>query len=130
MAEGAPTGLQPAAAGTASDQASTPAAASLESAVVVAAPGPAAGSTGRAAPPDARAAAPAAVATMGAVAAEPAHEAVADDPVSAPAPVDHPVAEEIRDDPRLLFDRLTDGMVDAVPADRAPRDRPTHARRV
>ena len=67
---------------------------------------------------------------MGPVAAEPARGAIADDPMSAPASVDRPVAEDVPDDPHLLFERLTEGMVDAVPADRASSDRPTHARRI
>ena len=70
------------------------------------------------------------LAPMSGVAAEPGPQAVADDPVSAPVPADPPAAAPMPEDPHLAFDRLTQGMVDAVPADRTPRDPSTHARRI
>ena len=58
-----------------------------------------------------------------------------------PDPVDEPPERRVRwpaahrilpsrYPPIQLFERLTEGMVDAVPADRASSDRTTHARRI
>ncbi len=52
------------------------------------------------------------------------------DPTLAPAPDVDPTTEATGDDPRLLFDRLTEGMIDAIPAQRTPQAPPAHARAI
>jgi hypothetical protein len=138
--EASPTTARPAA-----NQASTSAAASVESAVPIATAGPTSGAIralaprSPAAPPAASEAAPT---TSDGLAPErrpaiteiesPNRSALAIDPTAyggaAPGPSADPTAEAPGADRRLLFDLLTEGMIDPLPAQPARRQPVAHAR--
>jgi hypothetical protein len=128
VAEGDLPGSPLTVARAATNQASTSAAASVESAVPVATAALSAGASEVAAPA-ALAALPATTEATSATTGNAAGDrAVEDAPTIAAAPAADPPAEAIGEDPRLLFDRLTEGVLDAIPAQRAPKRSPARAR--